>query len=341
MPIVKIPSKNIYSVENTGVLTKNKISKCSATLKNTVRQYGEISNFSIKLLSIVKDNESTKIDYIGDDTSVNNVPFMLNGSVAENINSLNEAIPLVFNINNVADIRTNINQRVTNLGYIIKQNCYNLTTNEYIERVKFNSSYISNLETTPFFFESQKNPKVLSWYGVHSIDTGIIDINNKVFKEIVVVEENISVFGTYITSTDKIFNYPPNPNDTQVFQLPTNELSQSENSYRGQSSSYYEYLSKKVISQYKDGKEVIRLKCSVGDYYDAASGDLVISAESDNMPMTFKKYDIVEPYIFTSEGEVPFAIDKNNLPKKYQVLGVDFDFSGVVWQTLTLQSYTE
>jgi hypothetical protein len=67
----------------------------------------------------------------------------------------------------------------------------------------------------------------------------------------------------------------------------------------------------------------------------------VISAESDNMPMTFKKYDIVEPYIFTSEGEVPFAIDKNNLPKKYQVLGVDFDFSGVVWQTLTLQSYTE
>jgi hypothetical protein len=339
MPIVKIPSENVYSIENAEALIKNKISKCSATLKNVVRQYGEISNVSIKLLSIEENNSSTKINYIGNDTSVNTVPFALDGSAAENIDELGQPIPLLFNLDNVADIRTNIDGIVTNLGYIIKQICYNTSTEEYIERVKFNS-FLTPV-STPFSFEPKKNPNVLTWVGIHSIDTGIIDIDKELFEEIVVVEENITVFGTYITSTDNIFNYQSSTNNVRVFQLPTNELSQSQNSYRGQKSSYYEYLSKKVISQYKNGKEVIRLKCSVGDYYDAENGSLVISTTSENIPMTFKKYDIVEPYIFTSEGEVPFAIDKNDLPQKYQVLGVDFDYSGVVWQTLTLQSYTE
>jgi hypothetical protein len=109
-----------------------------------------------------------------------------------------------------------------------------------------------------------------------------------------------------------------------VWKNPENELISLQNTVS--SSSAKQQLTSDnlhyVMRSYGDGKEVYTLKCSV-------------------MDEPFAKYDIVEPYIFTSKGEVPLSTKEDGTAKQFEVIGVDISYSGVVWQEITIQEYYE
>ena len=105
-----------------------------------------------------------------------------------------------------------------------------------------------------------------------------------------------------------------------------------------------ENILQNVVRKYKNGKETYKLKCSIGDYY-YTSGSLAIfpldDAYENKLPATFKKHDIVEPWIYTSKGEVPLSEKADGTAKQFEVIGIDYSYAGVVWQELTLQEYIE
>ena len=151
------------------------------------------------------------------------------------------------------------------------------------------------------------------------------------------VKLQISIKGTYYETSS--VNYENGVKESQyVFSLPSNELIQDTNGYDGYDYSYV--ISEEIIKNYKNGKEVFVLKCSVANYYDIDE-NLIICPENSNYPSVFEKYDIVEPYVFSSEGEIPLSTNADGTPKKFEVIGVDFSYSGVVWQELTVQEYVE
>ncbi len=102
-----------------------------------------------------------------------------------------------------------------------------------------------------------------------------------------------------------------------------------------------------IISDWKNGKESLNLEVMVGEYYDE-NGDLAISTEDNNFPMTFNINDIVVPYIttpveHTSGGEStwefedkPISVLPNGLGKRFKVVGIDIVNDGSVTQRLKL-----
>lgn len=123
---------------------------------------------------------------------------------------------------------------------------------------------------------------------------------------------------------------------TPDFVLPSNELENIENKIYG--GSFTRSKLSDVEKSYRNGKEVYTIKCSVGNYY-GTYGNLIISPDNSSYAPCFKKYDIVEPYVFTSRGEVPLSTKVYGTPKLFEVIGIDFSYKGVVWQELTLQEY--
>jgi hypothetical protein len=101
-----------------------------------------------------------------------------------------------------------------------------------------------------------------------------------------------------------------------------------------------EIIANNIIRKYGKGKEVYTIKCSVGEYYDIY-GAKAIDPYDTNYPATFEKHEIVEPYVFTSQGEVPLSEKADGTPKRFEIIGIDFSYKGVVWQELTLQEYIE
>lgn len=95
-----------------------------------------------------------------------------------------------------------------------------------------------------------------------------------------------------------------------------------------------------TLEEYKNGKETIKLTCSLVDYYDV-SGKKVISARgdtSDGLPMTFRLYDRVVPYVMNEQGkEEPISTYSNGRAKEYYVLNVRRFYDGASMQELTLQ----
>ena len=148
---------------------------------------------------------------------------------------------------------------------------------------------------------------------------------------------HISILKSDNESNQEIASLTPQPSE-HIFSLPTNELENLSNTYDGLN--FTSSKLSKVVNKYKNGKEVITLKCSGSNYYDV-DGNLVICPTDRNYPMTFSKYDIVEPYVFTVNGEVPLSSKMNGDPKQFEVIGIDFSYSGVFWQELTLQEYVE
>ena len=171
-------------------------------------------------------------------------------------------------------------------------------------------------------------------------------------KEKYLLDRKFSVLGKYYETSEETFTHSANIVNSDfiepdIFDLPSNELVQKSNQYSIAGLDFNETFADNVIKRYENGKEVYTLKCSIANYYDT-EGNLKIYAGDgvDNdydvlYPMMFQKYDKVEPYIFTSKGEVPLSKDKNGNPKVFEVIGVDFSYSGVPWQILTVQEYRD
>lgn len=115
---------------------------------------------------------------------------------------------------------------------------------------------------------------------------------------------------------------------TPYITLESNELFNDKSLIDGETSS------ERLISisqPYVVGKEVAKLRCSIGEYKDE-NGNVIISTKNPSK-MNFETGDVVNPMVFTSKGT-----DEPILPQKIlEVIGVDFVYDGAVWQDLTLQ----
>lgn len=114
-----------------------------------------------------------------------------------------------------------------------------------------------------------------------------------------------------------------------------NELMQSSNDV----SIEHEY--KKIIRQYKKGKEVATLRCSLSEYYDGANNKMLSVADSTK-PLLFNIGDIVEPYVYGSnKKDKPMSLTPQGSAKQFEVLEVQPSYDGGIWQTITIQEYAQ
>lgn len=150
------------------------------------------------------------------------------------------------------------------------------------------------------------------------------------------LSETITINGIYRKTEAKIFS--KGSSYALRFSLPSNELVQTGNTING--NNLNTLILENVVNKYANGKEVYTIKCSVGEYYDIY-GAKAIDPYDTNFPATFEKHDIVEPYVFTSQGEVPLSEKADGTPKQFEIIGIDYSYKGVVWQELTLQEYIQ
>ena len=89
-----------------------------------------------------------------------------------------------------------------------------------------------------------------------------------------------------------------------------------------------------IINEFKDGKQVITLKCCVHNMYDE-NGNKVIDIKGDRKLLHIG--DIVCPYKTTVNGDRPYGVKQDGSNKSYRVISHKLEFDGGIWQTITLQ----
>lgn len=126
---------------------------------------------------------------------------------------------------------------------------------------------------------------------------------------------------------------------TQPFVIDGNELLQA-NATIGDEK-LHQYLTNKVLNEYKNGKETAEILCDIGEYYND-NGDLEISFRKKGFQPTFEIGDIVIPMVFSAKGtDIPMSKYQDGNPKEFTVVGVEIIYDGAIWQRLTLQEYTK
>lgn len=156
-----------------------------------------------------------------------------------------------------------------------------------------------------------------------------------------ILSETISIEGQCIKETEStVAKYDEEAIVNNISKLPTNELIQGGNYYIMSNTNYSDKFIAEVYDRYKNGKETATLLCLVGKYYDL-EGNLVVDAdnEDESIPPLLKKYDLVVPYIHTSNGEVPLSTDKDGNAKQFQIIGVNFSYRGIARQEIVIQEY--
>lgn len=123
------------------------------------------------------------------------------------------------------------------------------------------------------------------------------------------------------------------------FDIETNEFYQTGTTYNG--TNIFQNNSQNIINEWSKGKETATLKCSIGEYYDE-SGNLVVSTQNNDLPMTFNIRDLVIPYIPIARGGTePMSIRQDGKAKIFQVTQVRPYFDGACWQEIMLQEANE
>lgn len=92
-----------------------------------------------------------------------------------------------------------------------------------------------------------------------------------------------------------------------------------------------------TIEQYKEGKQIVTVTCSIDDYYDE-NGNLAISKTNENGKMAFDLYDEVVPMVKDVRNfDSPISTMPNGDAKTFYVLGKTLFYDGSVLQKLYLQ----
>lgn len=139
----------------------------------------------------------------------------------------------------------------------------------------------------------------------------------------------------YETETNEVSN----GNGVKDFDIETNEFYQTGTTYNG--TNIFQNNSQNIINEWGKGKETSTLKCSIGEYYDE-SGNLVVSTQNNDLPMTFNIRDLVIPYIPIARGRTePMSIRTDGKAKIFQVTQVRPYFDGACWQEIMLQEANE
>ena len=315
MSVIKIPSSKIYGdISKTN--RNNLIQSLSIGYNNATVKFENIlgSPYSITLNQV---DANGNITFVGNDPNVNDIPFKITSS-GDNYFAVSEESPTTFSINK-------------KLYYYSSTSETHYHTME-IAQVVYDSS--SNKNYTYYYYSN-----VSLSYDVIQNTIKITYLSIPLRSSLTTLSVTIAILGNAITSKNqtRIASQKGEPFSVGG----DNEVLQSANEYNAPPElRYIDRLNAKVLEMYKNGKQIAKIKCSVSDYLDV-DGNLVISPSNSIYPAVFEKYDIVEPYMFTSKGEKPLIINADGTAKRFEVIGVDFNYKGVVWQELTLQEYIE
>lgn len=334
MPIV-IPSNRIYKIPNELSYPKNKISVVDGQVNELREVSGNILEqeyvFSFYNTSIV-DNVKN-FEYIGENNPSDLIVF--------------DTKDIVSGAPPYSIIRTDAYGRIsvpvptaTNLKSSIEG--YNLRLVLKYDAPKYDGESFSTLYNQEYVLNLWKN----NIRGDVNIEISNAEFSNNAilsfdFSFPIQITSGIMYLQSAIVSVEGIYyqynsisaNYPDNVK-TSNFSLPNNELVQTDSTYAN--ANYWKYLSQKVIEKYSRGKKTITIRCSIGEYFTDKKV-LAVSPYNDLYPATFNLHDLIIPYIYTPQGDMPLSIDENGNIEQYEIVGIEFINNGAIWQEITLQ----
>lgn len=342
MAVIKIPSSNIYSPP---AITTNKIDGVVMPINTFQKENGNVLKKEYTVTYYQETEDGNDVTFVGGNSSFNEIaylsPTQMLGLFLTRLNPYANIPKYYISDSMFVPIKKNSLMYVYGFTIVRRQQWVDLKkqkddpTRYYTQTITSSDGLKYNIEDNSFTFYLE-NEEVT--------DTGIkwvvigAEANLGTYGEISsrLLSETISVQGTYYSSAQEEIEM--GDTNGNVFSLPTNELVQQGNTTSGDSLN--EKVLSSVFSQYQSGKEVHTIKCSVGEYYDIY-GAKAIDPYDTNFPAIFEKHDIVEPYVFTSQGEVPLSEKADGTPKQFEIIGIDYTYRGVVWQELTLQEYIQ
>ena len=314
MPIILIPSKNIYDVSNDK-LPNNTITAVEHSYNNITQSYGNIlpKEYSFRFFEkSTTDVEEIRVLY---DKPLLNEGFSF------------KQVPSGSNLILTATLSFPID-KATRFGFGQNSNGESILTSHKIKSTKRLSTDLGEtfIEYTELrepifvrFGSGGEFGEIVLSYSVQAVANG-----NYVFSD------TISLEGNYLSTKES--SQTIGTGDVGL-RIPSNELVQSGNSG-------LDKYADDIILEYAYGKEIAKILCSVNEYYDE-NGDIVISTKTSDK-MIFEIYDKVVPMIKTGSGnDEAMSYNSDGSAKVFDVIGTKMIYDGAVWQELTLIESTE
>jgi hypothetical protein len=337
MNITKIPSSNIYEVDsNTALVSQNQIENVQITSNNYIRKFGENVLSKEYIINFYEYNNG-KLVYVANDSQKTDFYFTSEPIANGNYKVIEESPILNLDIGKIIQFEFDQNtDKIYKYVVYIKKYWSDSSIDPETEQLRITEE---SLVDFPNYDAINHKFKIDIGTYSNNLNGGIVvafrGFEGDIFEYL--TKMTIRVEGEYFDTEDVTQTFGVINSGNSIL-LPNNELTQIGSKISG--SHAQQTISNKVIRVYRNGKEVYTIKCSVGEYYDIYRAK-AIDPYDTNYPATFEKHEIVEPYVFTSQGEVPLSEKADGTPKRFEIIGIDFSYKGVVWQELTLQEYIE
>lgn len=224
------------------------------------------------------------------------------------------------------------------LGYTIKVG--NMELSDVSDFLNFPYKIIANENKDSYTFDIQICDKIIVSWGQTFVNDMTQDSTKDFvgkFVELTLKKARIVYNETnrYVTSTSNtrtLSNLSNENEGDKDISLGSNPFIRKQNTKNGLPLT--ETLYNKTLELYKDGKEQVKLLCSIGEYNDE-NGNRIISTQTSDK-MVFDNGDEILPCYSTVYGQAPISV-KDGKPKLFQVLGNRTFFDGAVWQEITAQ----
>ena len=265
-----IPSKNIQTLPQVAVMPKNKIKSVEYTNKNLVKHTGVFGDRKKVVLIIATTDYGTGTTSYEDayNNSEKN-PFYDNTTIVER-NMGNGVVMQYFKTTVSFDLTSTI------YNFLTLKVSINATTKGYKDGVQYGTNSFSTVQS---IINSNQNNIIVENY---RFENQVLFLDVLVYRKIISgniigsihlpIDYTIQLYGDYYNvEEDTIIT----SGDIGDFTLENNELFQADNNIGAN-------LSSKIIEEYKNGKQTLKILCTMGDYYDA-SNKKVISVNSPNL----------------------------------------------------------
>ena len=194
---------------------------------------------------------------------------------------------------------------------------------------------IIDFNSTFFSLDSVKDDKIILSSFLDKV--GVFETNNlsvpyiRTFTDSVSVDVNFYGYedlGEGIL-TDKNYKYP----NEEFVVIESSDLVRENSYYFFDNKKLYSHILSTIKSRYGNGIGCYKIQCLFGDYYDE-KGNLVFD---NSTYLSFKKYDVIIPYIIRRGQYVPLETNSDGTPKQFQIVGISYDYKGLLKQTLYVQ----
>lgn len=333
--IIKIPSSFIFGVESLNTKS-NRIKSVSNSIDNYTLKNGNVTKNprSFRMYSR-GDKKSSSSEYYNftyeGNGSKNDVSFSLNtgnGTSTADHYSTNGA-PIYFDSLLLDTLSIDGVGNVTNIYPLVSlrlMNSVGLDLGDY-DYDSFGGQYVKKC-ILKYDFNSKK--LYIPTEGLQFRTRQYVEGQNYAYT----TSLSIYLSGNYL-ERESVTQILGDDNAGITFKMPSSSFSNNVSTHL--SENLATYLSRLVKESYSFGKKVYRLKCSLGEYY-TIDGTLAKSIKSTDYQAIalFENNERVIPYIHTVNGEEPLSMNGAEATV-FKVVGVDFEYTGVPWQYLTIQ----